>query len=225
MNPTYFVGLQSVFKSTPADIAKYNDVDGKRLQAPTACTTYAVQSHSLMHPCAMPSGSDPAASGSSSINTTQMTSMNQKGGAPLNTMGAAAHQAVLPLLDRPLPIRKRQRKPNRRVQTEADSPAVTSPIKKGGRKPKAAGRAAVAYPLLRFALPPVTWGTLCVVNDRKHQESVPFYCDKPLYPISSPLAYVCIRNNDICLLLNRCEYLLFSVIIPVENFLLCLMQK
>ena len=168
MNPTYFVGLQSVFKSTPADIAKYNDVDGKRLQAPslhsTACTTYVVQSHSLMHPCAMPSGSDSAASGSSSSNTTQMTSMNQKGGAPLNTMGAAAHQAVLPLLDRPLPIRKRQRKPNRRVQTEADSPAVTSPIKKGGRKPKAAGRAAVAYPPLCFALPPVTWGTLCVLT-------------------------------------------------------------
>ena len=92
----------------------------------------------------MTSGSDSAASGSSS--NTQMTSLDQAEDVAVNTMAAAAHQAVLPLLHRPLPIRKRQRKPNRRTaQIEADSPAVTSPVRKPGRKPKAAGRAAVAH--------------------------------------------------------------------------------
>lgn len=82
----------------------------------------------------MASGSD--SSGSSS-NTTQM---DQAEDGALNMMAAAAAQAVMPLLDRPLPIRKRQRKPNRKtMQAEADSPAVTSPIRKRGRKPKAAG--------------------------------------------------------------------------------------
>ena len=80
-----------------------------------------------------------------------MTSMDQAEGAALNMMAAAAHQAVLPLLDRPLPIRKRQRKPNRKGQTEADSPAVTSTMKRG-RKPKAAGTAAVAQPPLYVSL-------------------------------------------------------------------------
>ena len=100
----------------------------------------------------MASGSDSAASGSSS-NTA--TSMDQAQGAALNMIAAVAHQAVLPLLDRPLPIRKRQRKPNRRtMQTEADSPAVTSPVRKPGRKPKAAGETLL---LLGFTLPSVQW--------------------------------------------------------------------
>ena len=88
----------------------------------------------------MASGCDSPASGSSSNTATQVKSMDEAEDVAVNMMAAVAHQAVLPLMDRPLPIRKRQRKPNRRtVQTEADSPAVTSPTNKRGRKPKAAG--------------------------------------------------------------------------------------
>lgn len=58
-----------------------------------------------------------------------------------DVMAAMAREAVLPLLDRPLPIRKRQRKPMRKskpVELEADSFPPASPNKRG-RKPKGAG--------------------------------------------------------------------------------------
>lgn len=143
MDPTYFVGIHSLFDPNPAVSCKNRNsqFDGKYLRAPslqcTACTNLHMLQHyctvSLKTPYTMASGS--ASSGSSS-NTTQMDQAED--GVP-NMMAAAAHQAVMPLLDRPLPIRKRQRKPNRKtMQTEADSPAVTT-IRKQGRKPKAAG--------------------------------------------------------------------------------------
>lgn len=54
MNPTYFVGVQSVFKCTPADILDHqiNEFNGKRLHAPslhvTACTNSYVSQYYIM---------------------------------------------------------------------------------------------------------------------------------------------------------------------------------
>ena len=148
MDPTYFVGVQSVFTCSPADILEdqTNDYDSKHLQPPnlhsTACTAMFCNAYEQHLPCAITAGSDSAASGSSSNTATQVNSTDQAEDGALNMMAAA----VLPLLDRPLPIRKRQRKPNRKaMQAEADSLVINSSNSKRGRKPNAAGRAAVAH--------------------------------------------------------------------------------
>ena len=154
MNPNYFVGLQSIFDTTDCLEDRDDKCDGKHLQAPNLLCKSFTSSYVLQHystwlvivTCTITSGSVSPASGSSS-NTA--TSMDQAKGAALNMMAEVAHQAVLPLLDRPLPIRKRQRKPNRKTaQIEADSPAVTSTIRKQGRKPKAAGNTHPRYVIL-----------------------------------------------------------------------------
>ena len=116
-------------------------------RTPMYCSTALLCSS--MKACAMPSGSDSPASGSSSNTATQVKSMDQAEGVSLNMLATAAHQNALPSLDRPLPIRKRQRKPNRKtVQTSADSHAVTSLIRKQGRQPKAVGRTQLSFILL-----------------------------------------------------------------------------
>lgn len=154
MNPTYYVGLQSVFKFNPADkIENQNEfLDGKHLQAPKTIShgLHCLTAILYCEPCAMASGSPGSrGSGSSSNTATQMTTMDQGEGAALNMMAEAARQAVLPLLDRPLPVRRRQRKPNRKT-VKTDIPAVTSTIRNRGRRPRATGRA--ASPLLRLCM-------------------------------------------------------------------------
>ena len=87
------------------------------------------------------SGSD-SASGRSSNTGTYVSSRSQEEGPAADMVAMAAHQAVLPAVGGPHPPRRRQRKPNRRaVKSEA---AVTSPIKKRGRRPKAAGSLTIA---------------------------------------------------------------------------------
>ena len=87
----------------------------------------------------MASGSESTSSRSSNTNTEVTSTSQEEGGAA--DIVVAAHQAVLPVVDSPHPPRRRQRKPNRKtVKSEAESPAVISPIKKRGRKRKAAGR-------------------------------------------------------------------------------------
>lgn len=95
-------------------------------------------------PYPMASGDD-STSGRSSSTNTQVTTTTQVEGAAADMVAMAAHGAVLPVLDRPLPVRRRHRKPNRKtVKSEAETPAVTSPIRKRGRRPKAVGRLIIA---------------------------------------------------------------------------------
>lgn len=108
-------------------------------------------------PCAMASGSPGSrGSGSSSNTATQVTTMDQGAAAALNVMAEAAHRAVMPLLDRPLPVRRRQRKPDRKT-VKTDIPAVTSTIRNRGRRPRAAGRAAFLLLLCCTILLLVSW--------------------------------------------------------------------
>ena len=101
-------------------------------------------------PNPMASGSD-SASGGSSDTSTEVTSTSQEEGAPADMVVAmAAHQAAAPIVDGPLPTRRLPRKPNRK--TAKSEAAVTSPIRKRGRRPKAAGKAPYCSSPLRSIL-------------------------------------------------------------------------
>lgn len=140
------------------------------------CTVALLYFASSLKICTVISGSDSPASGASS-NTATSTYPAQ--GVALNVMAEVAHQAVFPLVDRPLPIRKRQRKPNRKtVQTEADSPSVTSPTNKRGRKPKAAG----ATHLLLCAT--LHWATACA--------QCPCDCNEPALVLCACMLLFCV---------------------------------
>lgn len=105
------------------------------------------------------SGSESTSGRSSDTNTEVTSTSQEEGGAADMVVAMAAHQAALPVLDRPIPPCKRQRKPNRKtVKSEAESPGVISPIKKRRRKPKTAGRLSplssilVSLPVLKLSL-------------------------------------------------------------------------
>ena len=165
MNSAYYVGIQSVDYYDPEDHpnSMKKRFDGKLdLLAQTLVTVQiTLQSQwpqsvaQVSHPVHLSSDSD--TSGSSSNTATQMTTMRGKpeiaaqelnsavqheASATQGLMASLTHQATLPQLDRPLPIRKRQRKPMKApkiLEVEAESFPVTSPNRRG-RKPKAAGK-------------------------------------------------------------------------------------
>ena len=77
-----------------------------------------------------------------------MSTVQRQAVATQGLMGPKTHQGSLPQLDRPLPIRKRQRKPAkapRVVEVEAESFPVASPNRRG-RKPKAASKTFLHIP-------------------------------------------------------------------------------
>lgn len=91
------------------------------------------------------SGSDSSTSGSSSITANVVSQDEAEGGMQ---MPVAAQQDILPPLDRPLPIRKRQRKPCKKGKTvQAEAPCSPAPTqkRKRGRKPKASNKTGAAH--------------------------------------------------------------------------------
>ncbi|DBA75818.1 TPA: hypothetical protein ACH3X1_010223 [Trebouxia sp. C0004] len=115
MNSAYYVGMESAFYCPPE---KFTSSDLKEFL----------------------SGFDTSAtSGSSSNTATQMTGMEDLPEDAAQEMPVdQAQQAISAVMDRPLPIRKRQRKPMKksRAELEAESAPVTA-RRKPGRKPKA----------------------------------------------------------------------------------------
>lgn len=190
MNHTYYVGLQSVFKFNPADKMEneYERFNGKHLHRSKFASHGLPRLAAILYcePCATASGSpESRGSGSSSNTATQVTTMDQAGGAALDMMAEAAHQAVLPLLDRPLPVRRRQRKPNRKT-AKTDIPAVTSTIRNRGRRPRAAGRAAFPLLLLCMTLLLVSWAPCLICHCAYDEPGFVSMCDGYSGTSSSP---------------------------------------
>lgn len=106
----------------------------------------------------MTAGSGSSHSGSSS-NTAQVFPTQQDGAGAAQNPVAAQQDNVGPM-DRPLPIRRRQRKPDRKSKTVVQAEALSPPPapahkRKRGRKPKTKGRTSDAHSLLLLALLPV----------------------------------------------------------------------
>ena len=101
-------------------------------------------------PCTVTSGSGSQHSGSSSSTTKVFHIQEESAGGAHNPV--AAQQDNMGPLDRPLPIRRRQRKPDRKgkpsiVQAEALPLPAPMHKTKRGRKPKGRGKTSAA-PLL-----------------------------------------------------------------------------
>ncbi|KAL3130522.1 hypothetical protein ABBQ38_008337 [Trebouxia sp. C0009 RCD-2024] len=115
MNPKYYMGLQSVSSCRPEDLREWDKL--------------------------FPGSGSPN-SGSSS-NTAKVFPIQEEGAGGAHNPVATKQDDMGPL-DRPLPIRRRQRKPDRKnkttiVQAEALAPPAPAHKKKRGRKPKGRG--------------------------------------------------------------------------------------
>ncbi|KAL3144152.1 hypothetical protein ABBQ32_003940 [Trebouxia sp. C0010 RCD-2024] len=115
MNPKYYMGLQSFSSWRPEDLQEWD----KRFQ-----------------------GSSSPHSGSSS-NTAKVLPIQEEGAGGAHNPVAAQQDNIAPL-ERPLPIRRRQRKPDRKGKTTIVQAAALPPLapthkRKQGRKPKGRG--------------------------------------------------------------------------------------
>jgi len=152
MNSAYYVGMESAFycppeKFTSSDLKEFLSGDCLCLlsvqlpfsQSPTPhVTVLRVRVCQQFLTISSGFGTSPT-SGSSSNTATQMTGMEDLPEDVAQEMPVdQAQQAISAVMDRPLPIRKRQRKPMKksRVELEAESAPVVA-RRKPGRKPKA----------------------------------------------------------------------------------------
>lgn len=152
MNSAYYVGMESAFycppeKFTSSDLKEYLSGDRLRflfVQLPSIQSPIPHVAALRVRVCqqllVISSGFDTSpTSGSSSNTATQMTGMEDlPEDAAQEVPVEQAQHAISAVMDRPLPIRKRQRKPMKksRAELEAESAPVVA-RRKPGRKPKA----------------------------------------------------------------------------------------
>ena len=158
MNPKYYKGLQSVASCQSEDLLEWDKLfQGIYWLYPAACITT----------CTACSLTRPALYCDCRVwILTQRQQQQHCRGVPTQQEGAgavqnpaAAQQDNVGPMDRPLPIRRRQRKPDRRNKTVVQAVALPPPApahkRKRGRKPKTKGRTSAAHPLVLLALLPV----------------------------------------------------------------------
>lgn len=151
MNSAYYVGMESAFycppeKFTSSDLKEYLSGDCLCFlvvqlpfsQSPTPHVA-ALRVRVCQQLLTVSSGFDTSpTSGSSSNTATQMTVMDLPEDVVQEMPVEQAQEAISAVMDRPLPIRKRQRKPMKKTRAELE--AESAPVvarRKPGRKPKA----------------------------------------------------------------------------------------
>jgi len=163
MNSAYYVGMESAFycppeKFTSSDLKEFLSGDCLCLlsvqlpfsQSPTPhVTVLRVRVCQQFLTISSGFGTSPT-SGSSSNTATQMTGMEDlpEDAAPEMPVDQV-QQAISAVMDRPLPIRKRQRKPLKKSRAELE--AESAPVvvrRKPGREPKATTGKEISYPCL-----------------------------------------------------------------------------